>query len=86
MAKITVYSTTTCPYCKMLKDYLTSRDVAYEDILLDEQPEHVQAFIDTCGSMGVPCTHITGDDGKVTTILGFDKARIDDALGIGAAS
>jgi hypothetical protein len=32
--------------------------------------------------MGVPCTHITKDDGTEEKILGFDKARIDTALGL----
>jgi hypothetical protein len=30
--------------------------------------------------MGVPCTHITHEDGKEEHILGFDRARIDSAL------
>jgi hypothetical protein len=39
-------------------------------------------MVDTCGSMGVPCTHIMKDDGTEERILGFDKAQIDAALGI----
>ena len=82
MAKIMVYSTTTCPYCKMLKNYLTEKQIAYDEVVLDQQPDQMQAFIDTCGSMGVPCTHITKDDGTKVIILGFDKAKINEALGI----
>lgn len=82
MAKITVYSTTTCPYCRMLKSYLTEKQVAFDEVVLDERPEKMQTFIDTCGSMGVPCTHITKDDGTEVKILGFDKAKINEALGI----
>jgi glutaredoxin len=66
----------------MLKEYLKSKGVAYEEILLDEQPEQIQASIDTCGSMGVPCTHITLEDGTEEKILGFDKARFDQVLGL----
>ena len=80
MAKITIYSTSTCPYCKMLKDYLNQRHIAFEDVLLDEQPELMQVSVDTCGSMGVPCTHITKDDGTTINILGFDKEKINQAL------
>ncbi len=82
MAKIKIYSTTTCPYCKMLKSYLTEKQITFEDVLVDQQPEQTQTLIDTCGSMGVPCTHITRDDGTEVNILGFDKAKIDAALGI----
>jgi len=79
--KIKIYSTTTCPYCKTLKEYLSSKSVKYEEVLLDKQPEEVKNSLDSCGSMGVPCTHITKDDGTEENILGFDKARIDAALG-----
>lgn len=82
MAKITVYSTTTCPYCKMLKAYLSEKNIAFEDVLLDQKPDQMQASIDTCGSMGVPCTHITKDDGTQVSILGFDREKIDRELGL----
>jgi glutaredoxin len=80
--KVTVYSTTTCMYCHMLKEYLESHGVDYIDVELDKQPEEIQAFIDTCGSRGVPCTHIERDDGTEEQILGFDQAKIDAALGL----
>lgn len=82
MAKVKVYSTTTCPYCHMEKDYLKSKGVKFEDVLVDKQPDQVQKLLDTCGSLGVPCTHIVKDDGTEEKILGFDKARIDQALGL----
>lgn len=79
---ITIYSTTTCPYCKMLKNYLQEKGIAYKDILLDEQPDKIQTSVDLCGSQGVPCTHIVKDDGTEVAILGFDKMKINAALGI----
>lgn len=80
--KIVIYSTTTCPYCHMEKSYLKSKGIEFEDVLLDRQPEKIQEFIDTCGNMGVPCTHIVHEDGKEERILGFDKHHIDASLGI----
>jgi len=66
----------------MLKQYLQEKNIPFEDVLLDQQPEEIQASIDTCGSQGVPCTHIIKDDGTEVSILGFDKAKIDQALGL----
>ena len=37
--------------------------VSFEEVVLDQHPEEIQALMDTCGFMGVPCTHITLDDG-----------------------
>ncbi|MBI3955702.1 hypothetical protein HY339_00440 [Candidatus Gottesmanbacteria bacterium] len=82
MPKITIYSTTTCPYCKMLKSYLSEKNISFEEVLLDERPDQMQVSVDTCGSMGVPCTHITKGDGTTVNILGFDKEKIDATLGL----
>lgn len=82
MPKITIYSTKTCAYCKMLKSYLTSKGIKYEEVLLDEHPDRVIESIHVCNSMGVPCTHIKFDDGRDERILGFDRPRIDQVLGL----
>jgi glutaredoxin len=63
-------------------EYLKSKDIAYEEVNLDEQPKEIQTSIDTCGSMAVPCTHIILDDGSEAKILGFDKARFEQVLGL----
>ncbi|MBI4067327.1 hypothetical protein HY407_02995 [Candidatus Gottesmanbacteria bacterium] len=66
----------------MLKDYLSTKNISFENVFVDQQPDQMQNFVDTCGSMGVPCTHITKDDGTEVNILGFDKEKIDQTLGI----
>lgn len=83
MPKVTIYSTTTCPYCHMEKQYLKSKGIDFEDILIDQEPAQAMKSLDTCGSLGVPCTHIIKDDGSEIKILGFDKGALDSALGTG---
>ncbi|HEY2004449.1 MAG TPA: glutaredoxin family protein [Candidatus Saccharimonadia bacterium] len=85
MPEVTVYSTTTCPYCRLLKDYLKSKNVDYTDVLLDEQPEHIQAYLDKCGNRGVPCTHVKDSNGNEVSILGFDQPQIDTVIGLNQA-
>ncbi len=82
MAKVRIYSTTTCGYCKTEKAYLTERGVAFDDIMVDSNPEKAKEMIELSGQMGVPFTVITKDDGSEVHILGFDKAKIDVALGL----
>lgn len=82
MAHIQIYSTRTCPYCLMLKEYLKSKNIAYEETLIDTNPGEAQKVLDLCGSMGTPCTHIKLADGKEVNILGFDKPRFDEVLGL----
>lgn len=66
----------------MLKSYLKEKNIAFEDIVLDYNPDKAAEAVHICKSMGVPCTHITKDDGTEISILGFDKERINEALGI----
>lgn len=82
MVKITIYTTRTCPFCKMQKDYLNSQNIEFSEILVDENPEEAQKMIEISGQMGVPFTVVDHDDGKRVTILGFDRPRIDEALKI----
>ncbi len=77
MPKVTVYTTTTCPYCHAEKDYLKSKGVQFEDVNLDEQPHRIQEFVDTCNSHAVPCTHIVKDDGTaLKPIIGLIKPNL----------
>lgn len=82
MSKVTMYTTKTCPFCKMQKDYLNSKNITYSEILVDENPEEAQKMIQISGQMGVPFTTIAKDDGSVENILGFDQKRIAEALNI----
>ena len=81
MAQITLYTTTTCPFCKMQKDYFKSKNVQYKEILVDQNPDEAQKMIELSGQLGVPFTVITKEDGTIDKILGFDKVRLDSILG-----
>jgi glutaredoxin 3 len=75
MEEIIVYSTPTCPWCRMLKDFLDERKVSYTNI--DVSTDHVaaQKMIDKSGQMGVPQMEING-----RMIVGFDKEEIEKEL------
>lgn len=82
MKEVLIYSTTTCPYCKMLKDYLTEKGVEFKNIFVDQDETAAQKMIQESGQMGVPVTRITDESGKVEHVLGFDKHRINQLLGL----
>lgn len=82
MAQIKIYTTTTCPFCKMEKEYLDSKGIKYENIFVDQNPDEAKRLIEESNQMGVPFTEITKDDGTLVKILGFDKAKLNEALGI----
>lgn len=78
--KVTIYSTTTCPYCNMLKHWLDEKKVAYTDYLVDRNPIAAQNMVHLSGQMGVPFSTIEHDDGSMEKIIGFDRARFEAAL------
>ncbi len=81
--EVIVYSTTTCPYCKMLKSYLDEKNVAYTEKLVDQDDSAREEMTKASGGfLGVPYSIITKDDGSKENIIGFDKGRINSVLGL----
>ncbi|MCX6998895.1 MAG: glutaredoxin family protein [Candidatus Sumerlaeota bacterium] len=77
MKKAIVYSTSTCPYCAMAKNFLTENKIPFENIDVGKDREAAKAMIQKSGQMGVPVIDI---DGKI--IIGFDKSAITKELGL----
>ncbi|GIN19381.1 NrdH-redoxin [Siminovitchia fordii] len=72
---VTVYTTTRCPYCVMLKNFLKEKEIAFHEVNVESNPEKMKQLIKTTGQMGVPQTEINGQ-----WIIGFDPNSIMDAL------
>ena len=72
---IKIYSTKTCPYCVMAKDYLAEKGVEFDYIDVSEDQEQAKEMVEKSGQMGVPVLDINGE-----IIIGFDKEKIDAAL------
>ena len=75
--KVTVYSTSTCPFCIRAKQYLKENNIAFEDIDVSVNHEKAQEMIKKSGQMGVPVLEIEGQ-----IIVGFDKEKIKETLGL----
>ena len=77
MKKIIIYSTSTWPWCTKVKDYLDSKDVAYEAYDVGKDRDKAMEMIKKSGQQGVPVIDIEGD-----IIVGFDQKRINELLGL----
>lgn len=75
--KVTVYSTTTCPFCIRAKQYLKDNNIKFEEIDVSENQEKAQEMIKKSGQMGVPVIEIDQE-----IIVGFDKEKIKEVLGL----
>ena len=75
MAKVKVYSTSTCPWCHKTKEFLREHSVPFDDINVEENQKAAQDMVERSGQMGVPVIDIAGE-----IVVGFDKSRIEKAL------
>ena len=81
--QIVIYSTTTCPYCKMLKDYFAGKSIAFTEKMVDTDDAAREEMMAVSGGfLGVPYTVIAKDDGTKEGVIGFDKGKIDSILGL----
>lgn len=73
--KIVVYSTPTCPYCTMAKQYLKGKGAKFADVDVSRDQRAAMEMMQKSGQMGVPVLDVNG---KI--IVGFDRNAIDAAL------
>lgn len=75
MKDIKVYSSSTCPYCTMMKDYLKSKGIEFTERNVSTDAEARKELM-AMGHMGVPVTVIDG-----TEVVGYDTQKVDSLLG-----
>ncbi len=77
MISIKIYTTPTCAYCKMAKEYFKSKGLEYEEYNVVVDIAKQKEMIDKTGQFGVPVIDV---DGKI--VIGFDRAKINELLNI----
>jgi glutaredoxin-like YruB-family protein len=80
---ITIYSTPTCHFCQMAKEFLKEQGIEYTEFDVAHDLERRQEMIQKSGQMGVPVI-VVGDpsnpSGQDEIIVGFDKGKLAMAL------
>ncbi|MDQ5968988.1 MAG: glutaredoxin 3 [Patescibacteria group bacterium] len=77
MKKVTIYSTPTCHYCNLAKDYFNDNQVKYEAFDVASDLEKRKEMMEKSGQLGVPVITI-GDE----VVVGFDRSRLAKLLEI----
>lgn len=72
---ITVFTTNTCAYCKMVKQYLTLKGKEYNVVNLDENPEKRQELFEKTGALTVPITQVNDE-----YIIGWNRSKFAEVL------
>lgn len=79
---VKLYSTTTCPYCKMEKTWLDNNSIKHDVVMVDVNQEAAEAMVAKTGQMGVPVTEIGFEEGEPEYIIGFDRQKLSAVLGV----
>lgn len=77
MKNIKIYSTPTCHFCHLAKDFFAEKGVKYEEFNVSTDLEKRKEMVEKSGQMGVPVIDI---DGQI--MVGFDEENISKLLGI----
>ena len=77
MKKVTIYSTPTCHFCAMAKEYFKANGFKYDEFDVASNLEKRKEMMEKSGQLGVPVIII---DGQV--VVGFDRPRLAQLLNI----
>jgi glutaredoxin 3 len=77
MKKVTIYSTPTCHYCNMAKEYFKENNVQYETFDVASDADKRKEMMEKSGQLGVPVILIDNE-----VVIGFNKPKLGRLLGI----
>lgn len=77
MKKVIMYSTPTCHYCNLAKEFFDDYNIKYEVFNVQTDLEKRKEMVEKSGQMGVPVILIDDE-----LIMGFDEERIRELLDI----
>ncbi len=79
MKKVSIYSTPTCHYCNLAKEYFTQNKIEFENFNVADDSAKREQMIEMSGQMGVPVIVIDNE-----IVIGFNKPLLAQLLNIPA--
>ena len=77
MHTVTIYTTQSCHFCHMAKEYFKEKGIAYNEFDVGADAEKRKEMVDMTKQLGVPVIRI--DD---SVIVGFNKPKVMELLGL----
>jgi len=77
MKNVTIYSTPSCHFCHMAKEFFKEKNIPYTEFDVASNAEKRKELIEKSGQMGVPVIIIDND-----MVIGFNKPKIVQLLGL----
>ncbi len=76
---ITIYSTPTCHFCQLAKEFLSEKNIPYTSYDVSQDAAKRQEMIQMTGQLGVPVIVIND-----SIMVGFDREKLAEKLGVEA--
>lgn len=77
---ITIYTSNTCAYCPMVKQYLKLKGQAYDEVNVENEPTRRDEVQQLTGQTRVPVTVVTSDDGSRDVTIGYNLGKLSSAI------
>ena len=74
---VNIYTTPTCVYCQMAKEFFKENNVSYQEHDVSSDAKAREEMINKSNQMGVPVIDVEGE-----IVIGFDKERLSELLNI----
>lgn len=74
---VKIYTTPTCVYCKMAKEFFKKNNVEYQEFDVAQDAKAREEMIQKSHQMGVPVIEANGE-----IVVGFDREHLAKLLGI----
>lgn len=75
--KVILYTTSTCVFCPLVKNFLKEKEVEYEEVDVSKDAKALEEIKEKTGQMGVPVTLI-----RDKVVIGFDKNKLTELLNL----
>ncbi|PIT91283.1 NrdH-redoxin [Candidatus Kaiserbacteria bacterium CG10_big_fil_rev_8_21_14_0_10_49_17] len=75
--KVTIYSTPTCHFCQLAKEFLKEKNIEFTDYNVAEDMEKRQEMMEKSGQMAVPVIFVDDE-----MMVGFDQDKLAATLGV----
>ncbi len=74
---VEIYSTASCHFCHMAKEWMTANHIPFVDYNVGEDMEKRKEMVEMTGQMGVPVIKIGND-----VMVGFNQDQMAKLLGV----
>ena len=72
---VTIYTTNTCPYCELAKEFFHEHNVAFTEINVQQDRAKIPEMIEKSGQTGVPVIDVNG-----SIVVGFNEGKLREFL------